>query len=118
MAEFQEVMKQWGRLCSEHCAKYNDDCDGCLLGGTRADVCAAYARDCADAGAEIENLVIQWAAEHPEPVYPTWFEWLASINVIPKVVVPDVVDVLMDIGILTPIPSDIAQKLGIEAKEG
>lgn len=45
VAEFAEVMRQWGRLCAQHCAENADDCDGCLLGGTRADVCGSYAKD-------------------------------------------------------------------------
>ena len=107
MAGFHEVMKQWGRLCRQHCAENADDCDGCILGGTRADVCGSYARDNAEDAAEIERLVMEWAAEHPEPVYPTWGEWLQTLYKSQNYA-----------GIfITPIPADIAAKLGIEPKE-
>ena len=62
-----------------------------------------------------------WAAEHPEPVYPTWGDWLAEQGVL-------VCDVsypnkrywyaINKQKIEQPIPTDIAEKLGIEPKEG
>jgi hypothetical protein len=27
----------------------------------------------------IEKIVMSWAAEHPEPKYPTWMEYLFTI---------------------------------------
>jgi hypothetical protein len=56
--------------------------------------------------AHIEQTVTEWAAEHPV-VYPTWGEWLQRIY-----------NSMNYAGIfITPIPADIAQKLGIEPKE-
>ena len=63
---------------------------------------------------------MSWAAEHPEPVYPTWGDWLAEIGLISwgnngdgvySVMVPT-------FKMCTKIPADIAQKLGLQPKEG
>lgn len=127
MAEFQEVMRQWGRLCTQHCAENTDDCDGCLLGGTRADVCSSYAKDNAEDVEELERLVMEWAAEYPEPVYPTWGDYLLSIGVV-KIIHSDIPVELpngdtiepsksFDINLNINIRADIAQKLGLEPKE-
>ena len=100
-------MRQWGRLCTQHCAENADDCDGCLLGGTRADVCGSYAKDNAEDAKELERLVMEWAAEHPEPVYPTWAEYLMHVYQ----------DVSYARILGETIPADIAEKLGIEPKK-
>ena len=62
------------------------------------------------------------AAEHPEPVYPTWAEWLNSIGVIigerpfPALNIPVYV-YQASTKMLEPIPADIAEKLGVTPKE-
>lgn len=124
MAEFQEVMQQWGRLCMQH-AENNDDCDGCLLGDTRAGVCCAYAKDNAEFVTELERLVMEWATEHPEPIYPTWGEFLAEKGELCKnwkdirVVSSAGNSAIGVIGwFYKNVPADIAEKLGIEPKEG
>jgi hypothetical protein len=67
---------------------------------------------------------MSWAAEHPEPVYPTWVEWLKTEGVIPYM--KGLVVVRGDDGnfhdgrvnitekMLDHIPDDIAEKLGLE----
>ena len=120
VAEFQEVMKQWGRLCTSHCVEHNDDCDGCVLGGTRADLCAAYVRDTAEGSEDIEFIVMQWAAEHPEPIYPMWIEWAVDQGILASdIPVPSNTFVAYHEGrnARKRIPADIAQKLGLEPKE-
>lgn len=107
MAEFNEVVKQLGRICESNFGK----CDICDL----RPFCPSKALlDCyAKSGRaeRLEEMVMKWAAEHPEPVYPTWFEWF-------KTVVPD--EEMLQRGMYwdMQIPADIAQKLGIEPKEG
>ena len=76
---------------------------------------------------EVERRVMQWAAKHAEPVYPTWSEWQNSVF-------PDAeIDIIPCIFgsrdrfncekkqcyqcIAEPIPADIAEKLGIKPKE-
>lgn len=55
---------------------------------------------------KMEELVMSWAAENPEPVYPSWGTWLAAKFGY------DLCEIMYE-----PIPADIAQKLGIEPKE-
>lgn len=64
MAEFQEVMRQAARLCDY----MDNNCTLCPL------TTEAFCQSCAN---EMENFpgvekaIMAWAAEHPEPVYPT-----------------------------------------------
>ena len=128
MAEFLEVMKQYSRMCKS----YGDDCTGCGIWAKdlRADFCFCNKETCSEEAIKaVEIIVKQWAAEHPEPVYPTWEEWLQSVGVmessegllrriqgqllidgIPVYSVPSS-------KVLQPMDADIAQKLGIEPKK-
>jgi len=108
MAEFTEVMRQWGRLCNQHWEESNNLCDNCVI----SDICDTYAWENAENAEAIENAVVAWAKEHPEPVYPTWFEWLKSVGALPME------QTMCHRGLEQPIPADIAKKLGIEPKEG
>ena len=118
MAEFQEVMKDWKRMCE---AMGQEDeytaCDKCDL---RDFGCPAiYENECSNADwNHVESVVVAWATEHPGPVYPTWVEWLVKIGVIPHEIRLETADALMDTQLLKSIPADIAQKLGVEPKEG
>lgn len=120
MAEFREVMKQWKRFCKSH-----NHCGECEFDGKG--ICSeAHLSDVPYA--DIELRIMAWAAEHPEPVFPTWGEWLISVGAARKIPtgVPfelqdgEIVDSPWDtvVDVYTPIPADIAQKLGIEPKEG
>jgi hypothetical protein len=64
-------------------------------------------KDIVDNSVEFEKRVMSWAAEHPKPVYPTWGTWLAEKFGY------DLREIMYE-----PVPADIAQKLGIEPKEG
>ena len=114
MAEFQEVMRQWGRYCKGYTENHNDGCIGCPfeINGS----CNSYAKDNVQYAEQIEKHIMSWAAEHPEPVYPTWWEYLTRIHAI----FPAMGDFQKCVDDLatTPIPADIAQKLGIEPKGG
>jgi hypothetical protein len=59
-----------------------------------------------------EGIVTKWAAEHPEPVYPTWEEWLSDKY---NLAYNDDFRLAMS---REHIPADEAEKLGIEPKEG
>ena len=122
MAEFVQTMKDWKRMCN---AMGQEDeytaCDKCDL---REFGCPAiYEKECDSADwNHVENVVAKWAAEHPEPVYPTWKEWLEEQRVVVHF------DSVSEKGTKVKweltnksncrIPADIAQKLGIEPKEG
>ena len=115
MAEFQEVMRQWARMCS--------NVPGKSKGNLCSDVYSGYVCPLREKGlcnqpissqtnsdrVIGEKIIMAWAAEHPEPVYPTWFEWL-------KTVVSD--EEMLQRGMYwdMQIPADIAQKLGLQPK--
>jgi hypothetical protein len=74
--------------------------------------------------AHIEQTVAAWAAEHLEPQYPSWAEWLISIGAFGslKEIERDYTDTeilykMRDM-MFEPIPAEIAETLGIEPKEG
>lgn len=125
MAEFVQTMKDWRRMCQHMSNMFGDDsCDRCPLVG-----CAAIYEDAGEMDyADVKNKVAAWAAEHPGPVYPLWGEWLVSIgaarrepNGIPfQLANGDIVDppYEIEVNLYDRIPADIAQKLGIEPKEG
>ena len=111
MADFVQTMKDWRRMC-QHMDKMGGDrsCYICTLGGCNA----IYEDDGNTDYAEIEEKVATWAAEHPEPVYPTWAEWLKTHGIIGI----DNGRPYVSHKAYDNIPADIAQKLGIEPKEG
>lgn len=119
MADFVQTMKDWKRMCNAMCQDNEyTACDKCDL---RDFGCPAiYDKECDNVDWDrVEKVVVAWAAEHPEPDYPTWMEWLTDLGAIPKAISWDepLVEAVYD-AIQEHIPADIAQKLGIEPKEG
>lgn len=124
MAEFQEVMRQYDRMCSHY-----EECAGCpfhknvvwcikKIGGKR------YVNGNAKPA---EELIMSWAAEHPEPVYPSWEEWLLSVGGGKEQTLEirgysgntEVVDFETHVIALSePIPAETAKRLGVKPKEG
>ena len=100
MAEhsFQEIMRQWVRSRK-------------AINANKLS-CCPLEMFTDDYIANIEKEVMAWAKEHPRPVYPTWFEWLKSVGALPTE------QTICHRGLEQPIPADIAEKLGIEPKEG
>ena len=97
MAEYTEVIEQFKRMCEWGNCSTATGCPMNLshnIGQCRK---IAFERP-----AHFAATVMQWAAEHPEPVYPTWWDWFAAGGLDPD----------------DPIPADIAEKLGLEPKEG
>ena len=121
MAEFQVVMKQWKRMCDFYCR-----CVDCPMHEPNGCINPTHS-EWNVAAEHIEHTVMSWAAEHLVG-YPTWLEWLKSMGVIPYMMSMVVgrddegnfihghVDIKENA--LKPIPADIAEKLGIEPKEG
>lgn len=100
MAEFQEVIKEWERMCNTtQCLK----CGFYKAVGANVDRCKQFI---ADHPTKAEEIIMAWSAEHPEPVYPTWYEFLGDIY-------PASWDLIAN----KRVPADIAQKLGLEPKE-
>lgn len=131
MAEFQEVCKQWRRMCKAQDDTNCGACESCPMMDNGASCIAVYEDDFDKVDFDhIEQIVTAWAAEHPEPVYPTWREWLIKLGIIsfeldfhsllnsaPTTLTNTVKAYLNEEG-SKPIPVDLAEKLGIEPKEG
>jgi hypothetical protein len=129
-------MKEWRRMCAVYSTDDDDCCKGCPMLDLDFDEhgCDAIFSDWSKAAdwKKVEDTINEWAAEHPEPVYPTWSEWLYSVGVFEDKPIPmpmlssngDTEDCnIVCHNIATskadePIPSDIAQKLGLQPKEG
>lgn len=76
MAEFIEVARAKRRMCNAH-AK---GCGKCKLQGNCSLLSVCGYSD--DDVKKLENEVMSWAAEHPEPVYPTFGEWLEKQGIV------------------------------------
>lgn len=75
MAEFTEVCKQALRMLNADRAR---EClILCILpdGNVYIDGSPRSRTIQAAKAEEVEKYIMKWAAEHPEPVYPTWKEW-------------------------------------------
>ena len=122
MAEFGAVMHDWSRMCKhfwsgDPTVKCSKDCP------LNEIWCPCMNEPVMDAGKfdaeKLESVVTEWAAEHPEPVYPTWREWLLQQGVIRAgtetrngFTYQTVADKLFD-----PIDAKTAEKLGIPPVE-
>lgn len=119
MAEFSVVMKHAKRMCKE----FGNDCTGCGLADSHCPLGPIPENMDADF-AHIERIVMDWAEKHPEPRYPTWAEWQkanfpnALHDICPNYFMPK-----KPLGTCatpcercrnTPIPADIAEKLGVK----
>lgn len=105
MAEFQDVMRQWVRARKATASSCEEN------------VLSVYPLETYDDAliADIERNVMQWAADHPEPVYPTWWSWLINEGVIEK---GSTYTGAFDQLKTKSIRADIAEKLGLKPKEG
>ena len=112
MAEFTKIMRQWKRMCRAY-----QKCDKCPLVNlecyNRPPACWNYHSD-----GVIENIIMAWAAENPEPVYPTWREWLADRHFDELDQMSPLDDVKqITISLDSHISHDAAIRLGVKPKE-
>ena len=84
MAEFQTVMAQAARMCKSH-----ELCTSCPVGKIRTINCRKFIFDHPD---EFEEIITQWAAEHPLVTNGAKFEeifgypfWAVSCGVTPAI---------------------------------
>ena len=120
MAEFKEVMRQAERMCKAH-----DECECCPIKeemddlGEKCPFCGAL-----DVAA-VEQKIMDWAAENPEPRYPSWKEWqdtnFPNNDALMRPCIFESEEYFgckLEIGcekcMNKPIPADIAEKLGVE----
>ena len=124
MAEFSEVMKQAKRMCNAFGATSCHGCpcesvEECMLTGVPEFTSAKQYAD-------VEKNVMKWAAENPEPRYPSlrdaWTQLFPASECIPCL--------LTHFGAIRqctgdckgcsarPIPAEIAEKLGVKPIKG
>lgn len=124
MAEFQEVARHWKRMCKMYWTPLS--CNGCPIAE-----CEGF-EACCDSGFDVEKmekLVMEWNTEHPEPVYPTWKEYLEEQEIVQLVCFSKAQSATSSSSessyihavktmpnFYRPIPADTAQKLGIKPK--
>ena len=116
MAEYNDVIKQFKRMCWYYSRdKVQKSCPMCTsYPNCNIGQCRKIAFE------EPEHFaatVMQWAAEHPEPQYPTWWEWLENMGIVSKAK-SESSKFFDTTRMYDNIPADIAQKFGIEPKEG
>jgi hypothetical protein len=88
MAEFQEVMRQWARMCnsvpgkSEHISICSDKESGYICPMKDCGLCNKSLSSQTDDDRLIgERIIMAWAAEHPEPVYPSIAKYLEQFGI-------------------------------------
>ena len=133
MADFVQVMKDWRRMCetiqSENQQKSSDGwCIGCPIQGNCV-IDSEIKYTCDNVLAMIGERIQSWAAENPEPQYPTWTEWLSKQGFVElkdggfvKRTENEYTYECKTVAVLTdkaavPIPADIAERLGLQPKE-
>lgn len=115
MAEFVQTMKDWRRMCKAYSTDDESCCSGCPVVDFREHGCGAiFEMEDSTVWQRYADTIMAWAAEHPV-VYPTWLEWLAET--VPGLDADSIYGAFEVLN-KTPIPADIAQKLGLEQKEG
>lgn len=68
MAEFNEVVKEFNRMDET----FSRNCKDCPMPGQNIGQCRKLLFDDPET---YGYIVMRWAAEHPEPKYPTWEDW-------------------------------------------
>jgi hypothetical protein len=105
MAEYIEVIKQFKRLCKSinpaKCTRGE-----CPMKCENIGQCRKIAFE---QPAHFADTVMRWAAEHPEPLYPVWRDWLRDLYGNPNMTMTDILE--------SPIDPEIALRLNIIPKK-
>lgn len=129
MSEFTEIMHQAKRMCTAHGSMCSHR--GCPLDNGEA--CRLNIDLDGEDYNELERIILGWAAEHPEPVYPSWEEGWKQL--FPEVDIrhtlcPEVFgdkykcdwcldgndyNNNCDVCLKRPMPAEVAEKLGIKS---
>lgn len=124
MTNFTQIMHNWQRMCAYYDKFYQEDsCHFCPI--KKCDSIWEM-RDVTN-WKEYEEIISTWAAEHPEPKYPTWREYLKKIGVVIERNIDYFENGPKELSIVTkhnapilnenadqPIPAEIATALGLE----
>ena len=110
MAEYNNVIKEFKRMCRYYNGK-KDDCPlYCRGHGCNISHCRMLAFD----DKKFANMVMKWAGEHSEPVYPRWVDWLVQKGVLGCETRQGHDFHFVEPAMFKPIPAEIAQAHGIE----
>lgn len=122
MAEFVKTMEEARRLCATQ-----ENCEKCPIWYARLEVCriGAAFNDDKIVDTITEGIILSWAKEHPEPVYPSWeAAWrqlFPDANCVPcpdsfgiKYGVPECAHLACTACKSRPMPAEVAEKLGIK----
>lgn len=123
MAEFVKTMEEARRLCAAQ-----ENCEKCPIWYARLEVCriGAAFNDDKIVDTITEGIILSWAKEHPEPVYPSWEEGWRQLfpmtchvpcpnNYGPEYRVPNcMTDAPCTACKSRPMPAEVAEKLGIK----
>ena len=113
---FQEVMQQCSRICKHYWTDPNEDdfCSArCPLFNLWCPLLDDAFKNIGEVDFEkVERVVMEWAAEHPEPVFPTWFDYIYEMCKDTCLNDREFVQWMNT----THIPVEIADKLGIKPK--
>lgn len=91
---FQEVIKQFNRMCWYY--KRKNECPmGCPMSGVNISQCRKIIIDNPYIS---EKTIMDWAKEHPNPVYPTWFNWVKQQGVVAEEVNLDNISFIVKTG--------------------
>ena len=127
MSDFVQTMKDWRRMCKAFTTDDDSCCYGCPVVDLREHGCGAiFEMEDGTDWERYEGQIREWAAEHPEPVYPCWVDWLTEQGIISDAYAVEhstepgvrAARFFVTIKGFEPIPADLAQKMGLQPKEG
>lgn len=116
MTNFAQTMHDWQRMCKYFDEHYHEDC--CHICPIKS--CGAiWEMANITNWEEFEEIINTWAAEHPEPKYPTWREYLTKIGLIKETKLwnykrQETTEYMLNENADRPIPAVIAAALGLE----
>lgn len=121
MTNFTQTMHNWQRMCNYFDKHYNEDC--CHICPIQNCGAIWEMEDTTD-WKKIEEIVNTWSAEHKEPIYPSWREYLKKMGLTTSKNVYFSDEYSAEVKLedrLTekadqPIPAEIATALGLESK--
>lgn len=109
--EICDFLKNWKRMCNSMTEM--DGCEDCpIVRNTHGARCGDMPGEMYDVES-IAREVEKWAADNPEPKYPTWGEYLCNIGLIHDCTESE--DVVLRL-FNNVIPTEMAQKLGLQPK--
>lgn len=102
MADFVQTMKDWKRMCDKYFIGENWECDKmCPL--YKYEVCSKPTAKYPvpldigqDLAREIDCVIMAWAKENPEPMYPAWRDWLRDLYGNPNMTMTDILESSID----------------------